>query len=112
MVEQLGAGKLGGGGGSAVLVNWPQAGSDPEPEMALKSWHPSGQGRVDGYGPGGSSGGFQLAATTSLEDVEHGGGGFTFRPRSHMAVHRFFLKRPELINGSFYVLSGVNDSRR
>jgi hypothetical protein len=53
---------------------------------------------------GGWSGGFTLAATTYLEDVEPGGGSFTFWPRSHRAVHRFFLERPELIDGSFYVL--------
>jgi hypothetical protein len=36
-------------------------------------------------------------------------GGFTFWPRSHRAVHRFFRKRPELIDGSFYVLPEWGD---
>ena len=47
VVQQLGAGKLGGGGASGVLVNWPQAGADPDPDVALKNWAPSGQGHVD-----------------------------------------------------------------
>ena len=73
VVKQLGAGKLAGGGGG-VLVNWPQPGAPPDVSEALKSWSPSAQGHVDGYGPGGWSGGFTLAATTYLEDVEPGGG--------------------------------------
>jgi hypothetical protein len=36
---------------------------------------------VDGYGPGGWSGGFSLAATTYLDESTHGGGCFTFWPR-------------------------------
>jgi hypothetical protein len=36
-------------------------------------------------------------------------GGFTFWPRSHRAVHRFFRKRPELIDGSFYILPEWSD---
>ena len=47
VVQQLGAGKLGGGGASGVLVNWPQAGADPDPDVALETWAPSGQGHVD-----------------------------------------------------------------
>ena len=47
VVQQLGAGKLGGGGASGVLVNWPQAGADPDPDVALEKWAPSGQGHVD-----------------------------------------------------------------
>ena len=73
VVAQLGAGKLAGGGGG-VLVNWPQGDAPADTEEALKSWSPSAQGHVDGYGPGGWSGGFTLAATTYLENVEPGGG--------------------------------------
>jgi hypothetical protein len=46
------------------------------------------------YGPGGWSGGFTLAATTYLDEVEPGGGCFYFFPNSHRAVHQFFLRNP------------------
>ena len=102
VAEQLGGGNFGGGGGG-VLVNWPQEGAAADANKALEGWSPSAAGHVDGYGPGGWSGGFSLAATTYLADVEHGGGGFTFWPRSHRAVHKYFLQRPAEIDGSFYI---------
>jgi hypothetical protein len=39
-----------------------------------------------------------------LTDVQHAGGAFTIWPRSHRAVHRYFLAHPEQIDGSFYNL--------
>ena len=60
------------------------------------------------YGPGGWSGGFTIAATTYLDDVKQGGGGFYFFPRSHRAVHQFFLRNPEQIDGSFYIRQDVS----
>ena len=95
IVQQLAGNKLKGGGGG-VLVNWPNTELDPA------DWRPSAAGHVDGYGPGGWSGGFQLAATTYLADVDHKGGGFTFWPKSHLAVHRYFCEHPHEIDGSFY----------
>jgi hypothetical protein len=103
VVEQLGAGKL-ASNGAGMNVRWPESSaaggsSSSSPEQ----WKPPAQGHIDGYGPGGWSGGFSLAATTYLEDVEHAGGCFTYWPRSHKAVHQFFLRHPEQIDGSFYV---------
>ena len=36
-----------------------------------------------------------------LTDVSHAGGAFMIWPRSHRAVHRFFLSNREQIDGSF-----------
>ena len=82
-IAQLGGGKFAGGGGS-MLVHWPN-GKD--------GWAWPGQGHIDGYGPGGWSGGFMLGATTYLDDVEDRGGAFTFWPRSHGPVQDFFPSR-------------------
>ena len=65
------------------------------------SWRPPSEGHIDGYGPGGWSGGFMLGITTLLSDVQQKGGAFTIWPRSHRAVHRFFQAHPEQIDGSF-----------
>eukprot|EP01051_Picozoa_sp_SAG22_P021237 SAG22_NODE_4610_length_1217_cov_0.703041_1_plen_197_part_01 len=56
----------------------------------------------------GWSGGFTLGITTLLSDVRHGGGAFTIWPRSHRAVHRFFLANPETIDGSFVARADWN----
>ena len=47
-------------------------------------------GHIDGYGPGGWSGGFMLGATAYLEDVEDGGGAFVYWPQSHPYDPRYF----------------------
>ena len=65
---------------------------------------------VHRYGPGGWSGGFTIAATTYLDDVQPGGGCFYFFPNSHRAVHQFFLRNPEQIDGSFYIRQDVRES--
>ena len=90
MVEQLGGGNFTGGGGSP-LVKWP----NPEAE-----WSMPASGHIDAYGPGGWSP-FMLGATTYLYDVEPGGGGFVYWPRSHHTTHKYFLQYPEQIDGSF-----------
>ena len=92
IIEQLGGGMFGGGGGS-MLVKW------PGPEDA--AWQMPGSGHIDGYGPGGWSGGFMLGATTYMDDVEPGGGGFVYWPRSHWPVQAYFREHPEQIDGSF-----------
>ena len=92
VVQQLGGGMFAGGGGS-MLVKWPAA---PGTE-----WQAPGNGHIDGYGPGGWSGGFMLAATTYLEDVQPRGGGFFYWPGSHLPVHDYFRAHPEQIDGSF-----------
>ena len=51
------------------------------------------------WGPGGWSGGFMLAATANLVDVEEKGGAFIYWPRSHRAVNRFFQRHPERLDG-------------
>ncbi|NKB72200.1 MAG: hypothetical protein GKR89_34410 [Candidatus Latescibacteria bacterium] len=90
-VEQLGGGKF-AGGGSGPLVQWPRDDGD---------WTLPSQGHIDGYGPGGWSGGFMLGATTYLYDVEPGGGAFVYWPGSHKPVHDYFGRHPEKIDGSF-----------
>ena len=90
-VQQLGGSMFAGGGGS-MLAQWPKHDSE---------WMPPAQGHIDGYGPGGWSGGFMLGATTYLEDVEPGGGGFFFWSDSHRPVHDFFRRHPKQIDGSF-----------
>ena len=92
IIEQLGGGMFGGGGGS-MLVKW------PGPEDA--AWQMPDSGHIDGYGPGGWSGGFMLGATTYMDDVEPGGGGFVYWPRSHEPVQAYFREHPEQIDGSF-----------
>ena len=92
IIEQLGGGMFGGGGGS-MLVKW------PGPDGA--AWKMPDSGHMDGYGPGGWSGGFMLGATTYMDDVEPGGGGFVYWPRSHEPVQAYFREHPEQIDGSF-----------
>jgi hypothetical protein len=91
VVEQLGGGQFNGGGGS-MLVQWPKQDQD---------WNLSNSGHIDGYGPGGWSGGFMLGATTYLHDIEHRGGGFLYWPQSHLSTHDYFLEFPAHIDGSF-----------
>ena len=85
IIEQLGGGMFGGGGGS-MLVKW------PGPDGA--AWQMPDSGHIDGYGPGGWSGGFMLGATTYMDDVEPGGGGFVYWPRSHEPVQAYFRGAP------------------
>jgi hypothetical protein len=91
LIDQLGGGMFAGGGGS-MLVQWPKPDSQ---------WQAPQTGHIDGYGPGGWGGGFMLGATTYLEDVEPGGGGFYYWPDSHLPVAQYFREHPEQIDGSF-----------
>lgn len=91
IIDQLGGDMFGGGGGS-MLVQWPKPGTE---------WKAPVQGHIDGYGPNGWGGGFMLGATTYLEDVEAGGGGFYYWPDSHLPVQQYFRQHPEQIDGSF-----------
>jgi hypothetical protein len=92
IVDQLGGGMFAGGGGS-MLVQWPKTDDS--------SWSLPANGHIDGYGPGGWSGGFMLGATTYLEPVEEQGGGFVYWPQSHHGVHDFFREFPKQLDGSF-----------
>lgn len=94
--QQLGDGKLHqlGNGGAIPATTWP---SDGE-------WHPAQGGHVDGYGNPETdwTGGLLLNATTYVEDVQESeGGAFTYWPRTHTPVHRFFNEFPDTIDGSF-----------
>jgi hypothetical protein len=91
IIEQLSDGMFGGGGGS-MLIQWPKPDQD---------WQLPGNGHIDGYGPGGWSGGFMLGATTYLEDVEARGGAFIYWPQSHLSTQEYFREFPEQIDGSF-----------
>ena len=91
VVEALGGGQFSGGGGS-MLVQWPRLG---------EAWDWPGQGHIDGYGPGGWSGGFMLGATAYLDDVEANGGAFVYWPQSHLPTHAYFREHPAHIDGSF-----------
>ncbi len=95
IVKQLGGGHFAGGGGS-MLVQWPQRDGQ---------WSMPAQGHIDGYGPGGWSGGFMLAATAYLEDVEEEGGAFTYWPQSHISTHEYFRENPNHIDGRFTQLA-------
>jgi ectoine hydroxylase-related dioxygenase (phytanoyl-CoA dioxygenase family) len=75
-----------------VLAIWPRLD---------QQWAPAENGHIDGYGPNGWSGGFMLGATTYIDDVEPGGGAFSYWPKSHFPTHDFFLKDPSTIDGSF-----------
>lgn len=91
VIGQLGGDRFAGGGGS-MLVQW------PKPDTP---WKAPDQGHIDGYGPGGWSGGFMLGATTYLEDVDPGGGAFYYWPDSHLPVQAYFREHPQQIDGSF-----------
>ena len=91
VVEQLGGNQFAGGGGS-MLVHWPRSEGH---------WDMPANGHIDGYGPGGWSGGFMLGATAYLEDVEEEGGAFIYWPQSHLTTHQYFLEHPSHIDGSF-----------
>ena len=91
VVEVLGGGQFSGGGGS-MLVQWPHSG---------EAWDWPAQGHIDGYGPGGWSGGFMLGATAYLDDVEANGGTFVYWPQSHLPTHAYFREHPAHIDGSF-----------
>ena len=91
LIDTLGGGHFQGGGGS-MLVHWPRKEG---------TWEWPAQGHIDGYGPGGWSGGFMLGATTYLADVEERGGAFTYWPQSHLPTHDYFREYPEQIDGSF-----------
>ena len=92
IIDQLSGGMFAGGGGS-MLVRWPET----EQEWKLPT-----NGHIDGYGPGGWSGGFMLGATSYLEDVEAQGGAFTYWPQSHLSTQEYFREFPEQIDGSFH----------
>lgn len=92
IVDQIGGGSFTGGGGS-MLVQWPKS--------TRANWQMPEAGHIDGYGPGGWSGGFMLGATTYLEPVEEQGGGFVYWPKSHHGVHDFFHEFPDQLDGSF-----------
>ena len=66
---------------------------------ATGHWNMPATGHIDGYGPGGWSGGFMLGATAYLEDVEDEGGAF-ITVQSHLTTHRT-LENPSHIDGSF-----------
>ena len=78
--------------GGSMLVHWPRSEGH---------WDMPATGHIDGYGPGGWSGGFMLGATAYLEDVEDEGGGFVYWPQSHITTHQYFLENPSHIDGSF-----------
>ena len=80
LVDQLG-GILFAGGGGSMLVHWPRSEGH---------WNMPATGHIDGYGPGGWSGGFMLGATAYLEDVKDGGGAFVYWPQSHLTTHQYF----------------------
>jgi hypothetical protein len=102
LVNQLGGGRLvENRHTSNNAARWPAVGDAPNDPAA---WRGPAAGHIDGSGPGGWSGGFSLGITTMLSDVRHAGGAFTIWPRSHRAVHRYFLAHPEQIDGSFYNL--------
>ena len=91
IVSQLGGQQFAGGGGS-MLVQWPKPAVD---------WRAPAEGHIDGYGPGGWSGGFMMGATTYLEEVGPRGGGFYYWPDSHLPVQEYFRAHPGQIDGSF-----------
>ena len=115
VLRQLGAGGWGGGSGiGGVRVKGASGGAGnmrPRADAAMggsgnmksrdPGWKAPDMGHIDGYGPGGWSGGFMLAATAHLVDVEEKGGAFIYWPRSHRAVNRFFQRHPERLDGSF-----------
>lgn len=57
---------------------------------------------LDGYSQRGWAGGFMLAAVLYLNDVvREDAGCFTVLPASHRATHRYFLRHPHLLDGSY-----------
>jgi hypothetical protein len=106
VLEQLGGAGWGGGGaglGGVKIQTLPE-GELQQPAAAADPVLEGFHGHIDGYGPGGWSGGFILAATTYLADVEPSGGAFVYWPRSHRAVNRFFQQYPDTLDGSFRIL--------
>ncbi len=110
VLEQLGGAAWSGGGAGLGAVKVRQEATHELAPAVLGAPHGTQMnhgrpmGHIDGYGPGGWSGGFMCAATTYLADVEPGGGAFVYWPRSHRAVNRFFQQYPETLDGSFRIL--------
>lgn len=110
LLDQLGGSGWTGGGaglGAVKVMQEPTRQHPPAPPGApygTQMNHARPMGHIDGYGPGGWTGGFILAATTYLADVEAGGGAFVYWPRSHRAINRFFQQYPETLDGSFRIL--------
>ena len=88
-IQRLGGGKFEGGGG-AILAKWPSEDTD---------WTPSNSGHLDGYSNW--RGGFMMAASCYLSEVEHRGGGLFYWPRSHLTTQQYFLEHPTHIDSSF-----------
>ena len=57
---------------------------------------------LDGYSQRGWAGGFMLGAVLYLNDVmQENAGCFTVLEGSHRASHRYFLRQPHLLDGSY-----------
>ena len=91
IIEQLGGDQF-NGGGCGVQVRWPQQDSE---------WTTPESGHLDGYPGEGCQAVLMLGATTTLYDVEPGGGAFFYWPESHHIAHQYFLKHPDQIEGTF-----------
>lgn len=89
IMEQLGGGAFIPGDG-VPIIRW------PEPE---RTWDMPQSGHIDAYG--GRWLPFMIGATTYVYDVEPRGGALVYWPESHHAAHRYFLKHPSYVDGSF-----------
>ena len=93
ITEQLGGGQFFTGGGGSPIIKWP----NPEEEWAMPN-----DGHIDAYGAVAGWSPFMIGATTYLYDAEPKGGAFIFWPGSHRSTHKYFLRYPDQIDGSFY----------
>ena len=80
------------GGGCGVIVRWPEESRD---------WTIPETGHIDGYPGEGCQAVLMVGATTYLYDVEEGGGPLIYWSGSHYPTHRYFLKYPDQIEGTF-----------
>lgn len=99
-----------------LIINWgtsavkqSDALGQVQPRSAPGEWSAPIDGHLDGYGGNRWGGGYMLAATCYVNDVDADGGGFAYWPRSHHAVHKFFRRHPLGLDGQYLFMPEVRE---
>eukprot|EP01052_Picozoa_sp_SAG31_P028746 SAG31_NODE_2800_length_5077_cov_2.098433_1_plen_265_part_00 len=93
LMKQLGGGNFGGGGAQIATIF---------PNVEPAQWRLPENGHVDGYNNIWSgTGANRVSATFYLNDVEEGGGCFTYWAGGAQRFHNFLRNEPEQVDGRF-----------